>query len=52
MKFTILLKSEEGSSAPLMVSQIEWTVPLNAATLGLTLAESKSLLSGIDKLTS
>jgi len=47
MKFTILLKCEEDSSAPLIVSQIERTGPLNAATLGLTLAESKCLLTGV-----
>jgi hypothetical protein len=49
MKFTILLKSEDDSSAPLMVSQIERTGPLNAATLGLTLAESKNLLSRVQE---
>ena len=49
MKFTILLQSEGGSSAPLMVSQIERTGPLNAATLGLTLAESKRLLANIQQ---
>ena len=32
-----------------MVSQIERTGPLNAATLGLTLAESKSLLSRVQE---
>ena len=49
MKFTILLKSEDDSSAPLMVSQIERTGPLNAATLGLTLAESKRLLANVQQ---
>ena len=49
MKFTILLKSEDDSSAPLMVSQIERTGPLNAATLGLTLAESKCLLANVQQ---
>ena len=36
MKFTILLKSEDDSTVPLIVSQIERTGPLKAATLGLT----------------
>jgi hypothetical protein len=49
MKFTILLKSEDDSSAPLMVSQIERKGPLNAATLGLTLAESKRLLANVQQ---
>ena len=49
MKFTILLKNVDDSSAPLIVSQIERTGPLNAATLGLTLAESKSLLSRVQE---
>ena len=49
MKFTILLKSEDDSSAPLMLSQIERTGPLNAATLGLTLAESKCLLANVQQ---
>jgi len=49
MKFTILLNSEDDSTAPLMVSQIEWTGPLQAATLGLTLAESKRLLAKVQK---
>jgi hypothetical protein len=49
MKFTILLKSEDDSSAPLMVCQIEGTGPLNAATLGLTIAESKCLLTRVQQ---
>ena len=49
MKFTILLKSEDDSTAPLMVSQIERTGPLQAATLGLTITESKRLLSTVQK---
>ncbi len=49
MKFTILLQSEGDSSAPLMVYQIERTGPLNAATLGLTLAESKGLLTRLQQ---
>jgi hypothetical protein len=49
MKFTILLQSEGDSSAPLTVSQIERTGPLTAATLGLTLAESKCLLANIQQ---
>ena len=49
MKFTILLKIEDDSSAPLMVSQIERMDPLNAATLGLTLAESKCLLARVQQ---
>ncbi len=32
-----------------MFSQIEWTGPLNAATLGLTLAESKCLLTRVQQ---
>lgn len=49
MKFTILLKSEDDSSPPLMVSQIERTGPMNAANLGLTLAESKCLLARVQQ---
>ena len=49
MKFTILINSEDDSSAPLMVAKIERTGPLNAATLGLTLAESKCLLANIQQ---
>ena len=49
MKFTIFLKNEDDSSAPLIVSQIERTGPLNAATLGMTLAESKCLLANVQK---
>ena len=49
MKFTILLQSEDDSSAPLMVSQIERTGPLTAAALGLTLAESKGLLARVQQ---
>jgi hypothetical protein len=49
MKFTILINSEDDSSAPLMVAQIERTGPLNAATLGLTLPESKCLLANVQK---
>ena len=33
MKFTILLESEDDSSAPLLVAEIERTGPLNAAGL-------------------
>jgi hypothetical protein len=49
MKFTLLLKGEGDSTAPLAVSQIERTGPLRAATLGLTLAESKSLLATVQQ---
>ncbi len=49
MKFTVLIHSEDDSSAPSMVAQIERTGPLNAATFGLTLAESKSLLANVQK---
>ena len=49
MKFTLLLKGEDNSIAPLAVSQIERTGPLKAATLGLTLAESKSLLATVQQ---
>ena len=47
MKFTILLKNEDDSTEPLTVSQIERKDPLNAATLGLTLAESKQVLAKV-----
>ena len=47
MIFTLLLKNEDNSTLPLMVSEIERTGPLTAATLGLTLAESKRLLTEI-----
>ena len=49
MKFTILLESEDDSSAPLLVAEIERTGPLNAATLGLTITESKNLLSRVQE---
>ncbi len=49
MKFTILLRSEDDSIAPLIVSKIVRTGPLKAATLGLTLAESKQLLARIQQ---
>ena len=49
MKFTILLKSEDDSTAPLIVSKIERTGPLKAVTLGLTLAESKRLLARVQQ---
>jgi hypothetical protein len=35
MKFTLLLKDENASSEPLIVSEIERTGPLNAASLGM-----------------
>lgn len=49
MKFTILLKSEDDSTMPLIMTQIERTGPLKAATLGLTLAESKQLLARVQQ---
>lgn len=49
MKLTVLINSEDDSSAPLMVAQIERTGPLNVATFGLTLAESKYLLANVQK---
>ena len=49
MKFTILLNSEDDSTAPLMVSQIKGTGPLQAVALGLTLAESKRILAKVKK---
>ena len=49
MKFTILLENEDGSSAPVTLSQIERQGPLSAASLGLTVAESKSLLSSVQE---
>lgn len=49
MKFTLLLKNENDSSEPVIVSEIERTGPLNAASLGLTIAESKCLLANIQK---
>ena len=49
MKFTILLKNEDDSTEPLTVSQIERKDPLNAATLGLTLAESKQVLAKVQQ---
>ena len=49
MKFTILINSKDDSSAPLAVAQIVRTGPLTAASFGLTLAESKSLLANVQK---
>jgi hypothetical protein len=49
MKFTILVKREEDAAAPLMVSEIERTGPLRAASLGLTLAESKQLVARVQQ---
>ena len=49
MKFTLLLKNEDDSSTPLIVSEIERTGPLTAATLGLTLADSKNLLAKVQQ---
>ncbi len=41
MKFTILLKKEDDTTVPLMVTLIERSGPLQASALGLTLSESK-----------
>jgi hypothetical protein len=49
MKFTILISSEDDSSTPMVVAQIERAGPLNAATLGLTIAESKCILSRVQE---
>ncbi len=49
MKFTILISSEDDSSVPFMVAQIERTGTLSAASLGLTLAESKGLLANVQR---
>lgn len=49
MKFTLLLKNEDAPSAPLIVSEIERAGPLTAATVGLTLADSKHLLAKIQQ---
>lgn len=49
MKFTIQIKFEDGSILPLTAAQIERADPVSAATLGLTLDESKALLANIQK---
>jgi hypothetical protein len=49
MKFTIQIKFEDDSTQPLTVAQIERTDSLSAATLGLTLDESKALLANLQK---
>ena len=49
MKFTILLKNEDDSIGPLTLLQIERKDPLTAATLGLTLAESKQVLTEVQQ---
>ena len=49
MKFTILLNSVDDSTAPLIMSQIERTDPLQSATLGLSLTDSKRLLARIQQ---
>ena len=49
MKFTILLKNEDDSIGPLTLLQIERKNPLTAATLGLTVAESKQVLTEVQQ---
>ena len=49
MKFSILLKTENGAAEPLVISEIEQKVPLNAASLGLTIAESKYVLANVQR---
>ena len=49
MKFTILLKSEDTPATPLTLLEIDRTDALTAATLGLTLAESKQLLARVQE---
>ncbi len=49
MKFTILLKKEDDTTVPPMVTQIERAGSLQASALGLTLSESKHLLSRIQQ---
>ena len=45
MKFTILLKSEDTPATPLTLVEIDRIDAPTAATLGLTVAESKQLLA-------
>ncbi len=49
MKFTILIQSGDDMTTPMVIGQIERTGPLQAATLGLTLAESKRLLAELQR---
>jgi len=49
MKFTIFVKREDDAAAPLTVSEIERTGPLRAASLELTLPESKQLLTRVQQ---
>ena len=49
MKFTILLKNEDDSIGTLTLLQIGRKDPLTAATLGVTLAESKQVLTEVQQ---
>jgi hypothetical protein len=49
MKITIQIKFEDDTTPPLTITQIERTNPLSAATLGLSLDESKGLLVSLQK---
>jgi hypothetical protein len=41
MRFTVWLQSDDGTGEPTVLAQIERSGPVTAATLGLTLVESK-----------
>ncbi len=45
MRFTVLMQSDDGTSEPTVLAQIDRSGPVTAATLGLTLAESKGMLA-------
>ena len=49
MEFSILLKREDDLTTPVVVGQIERTGSLQEGTLGLSLAESKLLLAGVQQ---
>ncbi len=49
MKFTILIQCGDDVTTPMVIGQIERTDPLQASALGLTLSESKRLLSRIQQ---
>ena len=49
MKYAIRVESEDGVTTPRAVGQVERAGPLQPGTLGLTLAESKVLLEGLQR---
>jgi hypothetical protein len=50
MNLVIRIELDDGESAPLVIGRIERNGPVQAGTLGLTLAESKSLLYGLQEV--